>query len=261
MHLLYSRKNDFTNQKILLLNLSLVETLSCTAMLVYWLDGYFKFCYVVNIGTSDSMSAECIFLFAIDWYFYLLCLLSPMTLLLDRFLGVTFPLKYCHIFPNRRAKIAVIVQWITMIILTTPLSLLSHKLWLKYLQCLAITTELLVLSSAVTTYSWIAYKVRKYGDLFNRSNADSRVLKIASLIVFTYLCFVVLPELTLFVMMQLDSNKANIYQKIFYSITCVNYVSDPLIYILGYPALRRAIRRSTKKMKNVLSFPNAQEIT
>ena len=236
IHYLLWKKNayNFTNQRMLLLNLSLVEILSCIAMLIYWSDGYFKFCSLVNITTSDSMTTACHLLFAIDWYFYIMCLMSPMTLLLDRFIGVTFPLTYRIIFPKERAILTILAQWMTIIVLVSQIVFLDQKLWLKYMQCSALTIELLVLSFATLTYSWIAYKVRRQGVIFDRRKAESPVSKVASLIILTYLCFVVLPELALLIMIKLHSKNADIYQKIFYTITCINYVCDPLIYILGY---------------------------
>ena len=260
IYYLRSVRTDFTNQRILLLNLSSVEILSCIAMMLFWFDGYFKFCNFGNASTLNSISAICTFGFVSDWYFYLLCLFSPLTLLLDRFLGVTFPIEYIDIFSKQKAKLTVMAQWTITVILVTQLAFMRHVNWLRYLQYTAIAIQLLVFSSATIIYVWIAYKVRRQAHLFSRANADSRVLKVASLIILTYLCFVVMPELTILIMTQLQDRTGITYQRIFYTFTTVNYVCDPLIYIFGYPPLRRAIRRLTRRPKRALSFSTAQEL-
>ena len=261
IYYLRSLKNDFTNHKILLLNLSLVEILSSVAMIVYWFDGYFLFCNFRVVSAPNSMSTACTFGFAIDWYFYLLCLLSPLTLLPDRFLAVTFPYRCRDIFPKWKAKMALAAQWLIIALLLTMLVFISHKHWLKYLQCTAIAIELTVFGSAMMIYIWIVYKIRKQGSLFDSSSFDSRVLKIASLIILTFLCFVVIPEVTLFTMSQLHFEMADTYQRIFYTVTCINYVCDPLIYIFGYPPVHQIIRRLLRKSKRSPDlFRNTQDL-
>ena len=247
---LQSLRNSFTNHKILLINLSLVEILSCVAMIVYWFDGYFKFCNFRTVSSPNSITVACTFGFAIDWYFYLLCLLSPMTLLPDRFIAIKFPYNYRSIFSKQKAIFTVVAQWIIIAIVVTQLLFVSHQHWLKYLQCAAITIEVMVFASATITYSWIVAKLRKRGNLFDRASVDSRVLRIAILITLTFLCLVVIPEVTLFTLTQLHGKMADTYQRIFYTVTCVNYVSDPLIYILGYPPLREAVGLLKRKPKS-----------
>ena len=249
---------DFTNHKILLRNLSFIEILSSVAMIVYWFDGYFQFCSFRTVSAPNSMSLACIFGFAVDWYFYLLCLLSPMTLLPDRFLAVTYPFRYRDIFAKRRTTFIVFAQWIITLILVTQLVFLSHKHWLKYLQSTAIAIELLVFGSATVIYLWIVYKLRKQGDLSDRASAEFRVLKVAFLIILTFLCFVVIPEVTLFILTQLHFDMADTYQKTFYTVTCINYVCDPLIYIFGYPPLRQAVKlfRRNRRMNQVENVQN-----
>ena len=238
VYLLRSLKSDLTNNKTLLLNLSFVEIFSSVSMMVYWFDGYFQFCNFRTFTSQDSLSVACTLHLVIDWYLYLLCLLSPITFLPDRFLAVTFPLKYRRIFPKRKVKFVIIGQWIIATIPVTLLLFVSHKHWLRCLQYSAVTIELIVFGSALVTYSWIVCKIRQLG----RIDPDSHVRKVACLITFTFFCFVVIPEITLVILLKLHVKMADTYQRIFYTFTCVNYVSDPLIYIFGYPALRKAVK-------------------
>ena len=160
-------------------------------MMVYWFDGYFQFCSFRTFASQDSLSVACTLYFVIDWCLCLLCLLSPITFLPDRFLAVTFSLKYRHIFPKRKVKFVIIGQWIIATIPVTLLLFVSH--WLTCLQYSTTVTELIVFGSALVTYSWIVYKMGQLG----RTDPDLRVRKVAFLVTFTFLCFVVMPEVTL----------------------------------------------------------------
>ena len=190
---------------MLLLNLSFMEILSSVSMMVYWFGGYFQFCNLRTVSRPDSLSVGCTLHFITGWYLYLLVLLSPMTFLPDRFLAVTFPFRYLKMLPKRKAKYIVIAQWILAATLVTQLVFVSHKHWLKYLQCTAIAIEVMVFGSASVTYSWIVYKIRKHGNLISRTNAEMRVLQVAFLIILTFLCFVVLPQVTLFILIKFTS--------------------------------------------------------
>ena len=254
-------QDNFTNQRIILLNLSLIEILSAIANLIYWFDGYFAY---RNFDDSDgaetkSMTKICSITLGTAWYFYLFYLLSPMMLLIDRFLGVTFPIKYSDIFPKRRAKLMPLTICIVAVIFMLPLLSSNPRNWSRYLQFTALAFEILVLTSAIITYSWIGIKIRNQGNQFGRKNAASRVLKVATLIILTFVCLVVIPEMGLMIATKFYTSSLGIYMRIFHCVTCINYMADPMIYMLGYPPLRSAMRLSIRKSKTILSFSSVKQ--
>ena len=86
-----------------------------------------------------------------------------MLLLLDRFLGASWPLKYKKIFPKRRTLLAEIIAWIVAFFLMIPrIHLSSENDGLRYGPVVALSIKICVVVSAIFVYTMIAYKIGKY---------------------------------------------------------------------------------------------------
>ena len=239
LYFLHNVRSVISNQRMLLMNLSLAEIFVALLTILYSL---------MEICRIESGFFYSVIILGLSWYFYLVYLFTPFIIMLDRFIGVMSPLKYPSIFPKRRAGLVIIITWSLGSVLLVP------RLWFsKYLEfcpLIALAIELAVLGFIIIAFTIMVLKLRKHRQEFSRSNVQSRVLVVGGLIVGTSVLLVLLPEIINSIAI-LDTSvslaEAHDTSRKVYLITCINYIVDPIIYLYGYPPLRHAIKSKISK--------------
>ena len=186
---------------------------------------------------------SCIISRGLLWYFYFVYLLIPFVIMLDRFVGGMKPLKYARIFPERRARLIIIIIWIFGLALLVPRAKLTS--WLEFCPVIAVSLELPVLLFIITAYSLVAFKLRKHRQSFSASRIQSQISKVAAAIIISFVLLIVLPDFIVsatFLKNSISLKDENEFISHIYLINCVNFIMDPIIYLYGYPPIRKAIK-------------------
>ena len=221
------------------MNLSLAEIL-VTLSTISW--------SLMDISTVDSGFVSSVILYGLAWYFYFVYLFTPFIIMLDRFIGVVCPLKYASFFIRRKAGLIIIITWILGMIFLVPR--LWFSTYLEFCSFIALAIELAVLGFIIFAFTLMAFTIRKHRQQFSRSNVQSRVSIVGGLIVGTFVLLVLLPEI--FTSKAILDTSVSFAEAVgdsrrVYLITCVNHLVDPIIYLYGYPPLRRSIKRKISK--------------
>ena len=193
IYFLKSLKKTLTNQKILLINLSLAELLSASTILICRVMNYMQFLDIAERKYGDFY----IFLRGLKSYCYYVYLFAPLIITLDRLVGITFPLKYENILSKEKATVAVILNWIIAFLPIIPFTFIDSKLWLMYAASAASAIGLIVMTVAVSTYAVIGIIVRKQKLKFETTRKPTRILKVALYIVPTFSPLVVVSDIAM----------------------------------------------------------------
>ena len=243
IYFLKSLKKTLTNQKILLINLSLAELLSASTILIWRAMDYMQFLDIAERKYGDFY----IFLRGLKWYCYYVYLLAPLIITLDRLVGITCPLKYENILSKEKATVAVILNWIIALLLIIPFIFIDSKLWLIYAASAASAIGLIVTIVAVSTYAVIGIIVRKQKLKFETTRKETRVFRVALYIVLTFFLLVVVSDIVMITLAGIDRKLAKEYMQFIYCFGNINYAIDPILYIWGYRPLRERVRKTSKE--------------
>ena len=228
---------QMSNQASLLMNLSSVQLLLAVSSILR---------LVMDICRTEICVLLSMILEGFEWYFYFVYLFSPSIIMLDRFIGVMHAMRYMNLFPEKRARLIIVVSWILGLVLLVPR--LFYRSFRYFGPIVAFTMELSNLGFFITAFTLMAFKIRKHKQTFSNSRVQSRISKVAGLIIGSFVLLVLLPELTMTIVLIVSANidGVNIYTKeyyyLVYLIICLTYIVDPIIYLYGYPPLREAVK-------------------
>ena len=249
IYILRSLRRTRTNQKICLINMSVAEIFTSLTIIVWRLIDFF------SLADTRDLSPKALLVFrGAVWYFYFVYLMSPFPLTLGRLIGIMFPLRHNGFFSEQKATIVALLTWVLAVFLSIPFAFIHVKSWLKYAPLAALSLEIIVILFAVGTYSYIGVKVRYQRNLVNRLSNDSKVLKVALLITVTFFFFVVVSDISIFILASLDPETAIKYMQIIYSFSNINCMIDPIIYLWGYKPLRDRMRKVTSHYRDRSSY-------
>jgi len=220
-----------------------------------------------------------IIILALDYYLAVLLWFFMVTLTVDRFLAFYLDLKYrVYITPGRMLKFILISSSIISIV-ALPISIVF--LWKHFFQhsfkeffdfsktqhIILTMFYMLYLILAIVTYVYIfiKYKRRKIVTV----NLSSRRKKgfntiVPTLIILTYLLFIVVPQsfyvVMMYVSLPLPPSSYHIIADIRVLVYFLGFISDPLIYIIyGLYYAKRKPRCGFMKRLNLLSRKNVRE--
>ena len=230
--LLWKIERGNTNQKIILLNLSICEAF-LSAFLVMQLSLKLQRFGIDNKYLQIIESA--ILLCFLECYFTL------MTMTIDRFIGIKFPLRYQDLFSKRRLTKVLALTWLISFVA----GILSAVIYERVSQAIRDNFlfplfDLLTLSCIAMAYGCIIHVVctRKMSTAATtRRNAESKqLIKMTAIIALTFVLFVVIPDLVLaFNAKEMSMEK----QRILFCCTHLVLVADPITYLLIRKRLRK----------------------
>ena len=217
--------------------------------------------------------------------FYVYCCLL-LVLLTNRFLLVACPFKHFQILSRQRVCYAVVVSWVLSFSLAIPLAYIQVKFWSRYISVGYVVVEVLVLAHTIITFSYIGYMVRghrnnveqtsqsshtrvQHGDTESvREDGNSkrcksgsvprrklRHLTVALLTLFSFVPLTVIPDVVVMILLQYGSISDTAIDFI-YSMLNLNFVADPLVYMLTYPLVYRQIKKTLQNV-SMPSMPSS----
>ena len=247
-------KHKLTNQQLILVSMSVSELTYAIIAMSKWILDY------NGLHISNS------FIFQISYAgvfssFYVYCFIV-LILLLDRFISVAFPLKRLKVFTTREVRYTIVATWITGYGLSLPLAFLQKRLWPRYISMGYVTIEVLVVCLSIVTFLYIGRKVerRNRSDTQNGLNSSinatlkgrPKVYKIAVLIIMTFLFLIAIPDFVVMILVALGSISSDTIGWI-YSMLNLNFVVDPLIYLIMYPSVSQELRKLIGRMSTGLT--------
>ena len=242
LYFLLSIAETATNQRVLLVNMSLVELLCATTLFISRSLVYF------DLTKTKLQSSIYAIIYGMHWFFYYIYLLAPVLLVFDRLIGVITPLLYKEYFSKRRAIVSIALTWMLGAFLSVPFLIMNIESWLNYCPFAGAGIELLVIIIFLCAYSRIGYEIWNRPENIRRSHGNFKVLKMASLIIVTFVTFVALPEVIVAIMVKMNSNLASEYGQTVYCVSIFNMVIDPIIYLFGFPSVRENMNKKLFKI-------------
>ena len=229
-------RHELTNQRILLINLSISELLYTSGLICFFFIDQFQH---LDRSTFRAIVVKLILFFR---YLYLI---SPLLLAVDRFIAIAFPWKYRTIFTKTKAVIMVTSIWICITSTAGPALLLNDYNYetARLYYTLALTIGVTVVVFAIVAYTVIALIVFRQRKLTARAKRESKILKVASAIIVTYIFLEVIPSMVRAVLFNCCRGVEKTYGLLFFVPTSFNTISDPIIYIYNYPPLKTAVKK------------------
>ena len=262
-------------QHLMLSFLSLSELCYSFLALGKWILNY------NGLNEADSWVYR-VFVASVFSSFYVYCCLL-LVILANRFLLIAFPLNHAKILSSRRLWYTVMALWILSYSLAIPLGFMNLRSWSLYISIAYVAIEVLVLLFTVITFSFIGYKLRKLkntsyqSDISNptgnqqqiagnkRCRPDSasrgqlKLITLALLTLFSFLPLVVIPDLIVMILLHTSGISKTLIDFI-YSMLNLNFVMDPLAYIMTYPLVFRQLKEVFKRRAFMSTEPDSQEL-
>ena len=227
LYLLFKLNNVKPNQRILLANLSLSEFLFALFMICKHAPGQI---YINIFGR-------------LEWFFYLVYLVSPLILTIDRLIGVTMPLRYKSICSKNATILAVASVWLCILIISIPIIFVNYEVEKKRkMPKTSLGLKLTVMVFAIAAYTCIGIKIHRQRNTCGIKRKSSKFLRIAILIVVTYLLFEVVPNIIYVVWKMAHPDEKTDVMRVTFVLITLNLLSDPIIYLYNYPPLKSAAK-------------------
>ena len=241
LYLLSHLNHELTNQRIFLASLSLTELLYALVTLCN---------YILDQFANNNSSLRHALLGRLQWYLYYVYLILPVALAMDRLIGVTFPLKYKVVLSKCKAIMVVISIWFSMLTIAIPTTFTNFEAAeARNVHIVALGITATTIGFSILAYAWIGVKVHQRRKLVGRANNQSKVLKVACLIIITYFIFEAIPSTVMTTMTVTHPDEVRDYVRAVYTICRLNTLSDPIIYLYNYPPLKMAVKEKLDFIK------------
>ena len=230
--LLWKIERRNTNQKTILLNLSICHAInSCFLVVVFSLSVSGLTMENRYVQIVDSGALLCF----IQNYFIM------MIMSIDRLIGTKYPIRCIDIFSERRLKICLVLTWFLCIVIGILSSIFYDVVGSIFESVAFPILDTLSLCCIGITYGYIMYAVstRKLAtSAAARRNTESKqLLRMTAIIASTFILFIVLPDLVIaFAAMEISMEIHGILCCCFY----VGLIADPITYLL----IRQRLRKS-----------------
>ena len=230
--LLWKFEQRNTNQRIILLNLSLCEVITSVAVTVYL---SLKVAGLTMLSEYVRILDDVIFHIFIEYYFIMIIMA------IDRFIGTKFPLKHSYIFSKRRLKMLLALTWCLSVLLGILSNIFSEDLRSIFHGIMLPTLDILSLFCIGVAYGYILYVVRTRklpASVSARRNTESKqLIKMTAIIASTFILFVIIPDFMLaFFRGEMSRETEGVVFCCFY----LALVADPITYLL----IRKRLRKS-----------------
>lgn len=241
LHFLKTLNRGFTNQRLLIMNLSITELAFIPAGFIYYLRLPGK--------TPGTLAYELTTLgfsaFAIN------CYLANALLILDRAVAAILPLKYRSIFSTRRVRIIIVVLWIPFLLTPIPYFKFGYERFISIMIMSCLVLDAVMIIMIVVGYSYVYFTIQKRRRTFRwdqkshqgirkqTGRQQSKIFKVAIPVILTFFIFVVLPDV-ISLILAMKKIDPLYYRKVFYTIPSLDILIDPLLFFYQYPPLRQA---------------------
>ncbi len=242
IYLLAVHNRNTSNQAILLINMSATEIVLSTIVILIRLMRVL--CISTALEIFDSIELGICVGFYCAMFF----------IVIERFIGVIFPLKHRVLVTKRHIKIALTFAWsISMITGITGIVLAltgQYKIVVIFKWYFFVLADSALVLAFIVTYGKTLFLItqrmqtiiltgqtnsqRRKNQIFR---SHKRFFKVAGLIIFTYIIFMFTPDVIL-AFFPVGNDVRKHLRTLYYC----GYISDPLVYIFLQPELRKMLK-------------------
>lgn len=233
-YLLWKKERGLTNQRLILMNLSICEAITSALLLGNIVLEFRKLDDKVDKIYGQILFAA-IEVLRMEYY----CIMCIMTI--DRCIGTRLPLKCFILFSKRRAKIVLGATW-TLSLLSCALFGIFYQDFSPYFHLFLLALGIASLCCIIVSYCYILTILINSGILRagtrNRRNCENKqFIKMTAIISSTFVFLILIPE---FVHAFLHEKVSIEVKYVIYIMWYIDLVVDPITYILIRKKLRRA---------------------
>ncbi len=246
IYLLYEIKTCYANQILILINLSISEIIISVGWLAEETIAFIGFTYAdraTQIVWALRAGAYC-------FWFIDMCLMA-----IDRWFGCNFPLKHRAFASTRKASRILQVTWLLCLANSIFLLIVDtehyHQIYNRIVWFVFDCVSVVIFAIAYSSISYYLFfkrrKVFRSRRVANRNfvpvHRNQHFLRVASLIIFTYLIFEVCPTTIIMVYFQNQQDIEEPLASILDMCYVIAIFIDPLIYIFLQGRIRRLLVR------------------
>lgn len=235
--LLWKIERVKTNQRTILLNLSICEACLSAFLIVHL---FMK----LQIFGRDKKYFQ--IMESANLLCYLECYFTIIMMTIDRFIGTKFPLRHQDLFSKRRLTKVLALTWILSLVAGILLAAMYERVRQAIRDSYLFTLmDTLSLSCIGIAYGYIMYIVRTRKlpttATARRSRGSKQLIKMTAIIAFTFILFIVIPDFALaFIGKEISTE----IEGILLFGTYLVLVADPITYLL----IRKKLRKSFLKI-------------
>ncbi|XP_066934087.1 uncharacterized protein [Clytia hemisphaerica] len=263
------RLTRFTNQRILIANISICEIIFCIAQ--------------IRINTYDllketSSQGYLIFERFIRFSALIVFYLALHHITMDRFMEVYYHLRYTVIATKSRIIRILLVYWvgsitagIVLITATLTIEELTLDKTTEYVFYFSLFADFTVLINAAFTYTYLYRKFRKLNrkahsqrtkkNLRRTNSLKTPVFAVPLIIVSTYICFETIGMCLSVYGYLFEFDRFELYRKTALVLFCMSYLSDAFAYIFIQPVIRDTIKTHYRTVKSKVIRSSAKSTT
>ena len=244
IYFLRKTRATYTNQKLILIHLSICEILLASSRIIYRVIGYYK----IPIENKLSQIALGILYIQLSTYY-----LFVISLTVDRFIACKYPLRYVIILSRKKMKLILVASWILGIVINLPqLFFTSSITILVFNYAILPVLDFTFIVTAVFGYSYIFQKVHKRmpGNFPKQSRRVSepryrsyKFYKMAAIINLRFFLLMIIPDIIFAIYFTGNFGSNNIMRVILIVCWYTNPIFDPVTYIFMQNEVRSDIRR------------------
>ena len=231
-------KQPCTNHRTLLISFSFSELYFSVSKLT-------NLVLIQTVGLTNiyRMIAETFSKTALFVYFLIM-----MLILVDRFFFCIFPIRYRVLFSKRKVNIASLIAWILGLSTGIVCPVVGFQEFQLKAQLAYLGFNIGFLLASCFVYATIAWKLK--GSAFSSDNpGNSRYTKVTVLIVVTFLVFMAIPEIIVsFIAKENEDTFTNVWVRLIYAISEINFCIYPLIYVFGYQPVKTVFKQKLAKL-------------